>query len=354
MDQFVEILGSFRKVLEHRIKLQDTAISFSELQVQKIAGQGAFGEVRLVTHSKTNTKYALKCIKKSHVVETGQQKNVQMERKILMQCYHPCIVQFIRTFKDDNYIYFLMEFLGGGDLFMAIRQIGMLSKPQAQFYAGSIILAIDYVHKCTIIYRDLKPENVLLDSGGHVKLVDFGTAKEGASSFTLVGTPEYFAPEVILGKGYTFSADWWSCGVMMYEFICGPLPFRSSTGDQIELCKAILESEVTFPKYVKDSTARAILKGLLERRAELRLGGIDLIEHPYFNKDIVFDWDGVVSHTIEPPFIPNLDQIALSYTPPKPNVEEDVKSDSSGSGFGDDDPPPAAATSNKASWDADF
>jgi cGMP-dependent protein kinase len=315
---FTSILGKFKDVLEGRIKLQDTDVKLTDLDNIWIVGEGSFGSVRLVQHKGTKARYALKCILKKHVVDTGQQKNVQIERKILLQLFHPCIVQFVKTYKDEDTIYFLMEFLGGGDLFTAIREIGMLTKSQAQFYAGSVILAIEYVHKCRLMYRDLKPENVLLDEQGFVKLVDFGTAKEGLSSYTLVGTPEYLAPEVILGKGYTCSADWWSTGVMMYEFICGPLPFRSRSGDQVELCRAILEAEVKFPSYVKDSTARAILKGLLERGVERRLasgsmGALDLREHPYFQG---FDWDAVVSRTLVVPYKPDLTKIQSIYVKP--------------------------------------
>jgi cGMP-dependent protein kinase len=338
---FTSILGKFKDVLEGRIKLQDADVKLTELDNLWIVGEGSFGSVRLVTHKTTKAMYALKCIRKSHVIETGQQKNVQMERKILLQLFHPCIVQFVRTYKDEETIYFLMEFLGGGDLFTAIREIGMLTKSQAQFYAGSVILAIEYVHKCRLMYRDLKPENVLLDDQGFVKLVDFGTAKEGLSSYTLVGTPEYLAPEVILGKGYTCSADWWSAGVMMYEFICGPLPFRSRSGDQVELCRAILEAEVKFPSYVKDSTARAILKGLLERGVERRLasgsmGALDLMEHPYFGG---FDWDAVVSRTLVVPYKPDLEKIQSIYVAPD-----------SSHAFREPGPP----TGKEEPWEADF
>jgi cGMP-dependent protein kinase len=354
---FTSILGKFKDVLEDRIKLQDTDVKLGDLTTLWIIGQGSFGSVRLVESKISRARYALKCIRKNHVVETGQQKNVQTERKILLQLFHPCIVQFVRTFKDEDYIYFLMEFLGGGDLFTAIREIGMLTTPQCHFYSGSVILAIDYVHKCRLMYRDLKPENVLLDDQGFVKLVDFGTAKEGLSSYTLVGTPEYLAPEVILGKGYTFAADWWSTGVMMYEFICGPLPFRSRSGDQIELCRAILEADVKFPSYVKDSAARTILKGLLERRVEQRLasgsmGAVDLMEHPYFR---TFDWDAVVSRQLAVPYQPDLEKIRAMYV--KPGLSDPDPHDrrpsnaSSASGF---DSTPGVAKDEKKRWDSDF
>merc|ERR1719169_134078 len=133
-----------------------------------------------------------------------------IEREVNAQCYHPCIMQFIKTFQDSQNVYFLTEFLGGGDLFYAIREIGELSKRQVQFFAASITLALEHLHGHNVIYRDLKPENVMLASDGHCKLTDFGCCKRGLRSNTIVGTPEYLAPEAILGKGYSCAIDWWA------------------------------------------------------------------------------------------------------------------------------------------------
>merc|ERR1719436_2297113 len=133
----------------------------------------------------------------------------------------------------------------------------------AQFYAGSIVLALEYLHGRSIMYRDLKPEN---------ELVDFGCYKKALRTSTLVGTPEYLAPEVILGKGYTGAVDWWALGVMLHEFVVGPLPFGRDTDDQLELFREILEAPLQFPNYVSDETAIAVISGLLERGPELRVG----------------------------------------------------------------------------------
>merc|ERR1712050_31809 len=206
------------------------------------------------------------------VVRQQQQKSMKIEREINAQCYHPCIMQFIRTFQDSKHVYFLTEFLGGGDLFYAIREIGNLSKTQSQFYSGSIALALEYLHARGIMYRDLKPENVLLDFEGNAKLVDFGCCKKALRTNTLVGTPEYFAPETILGKGYTCGIDWWALGVMMHEFIVGPLPFGRDNDDQLDLFREILEAPLKFPSYVKDDSGVGVVSGLLERTPELRLG----------------------------------------------------------------------------------
>eukprot|EP00438_Fugacium_kawagutii_P031330 Skav215354 [mRNA] locus=scaffold1391:452301:461026:- [translate_table: standard] len=209
-----DIVGAFRKELEHRMMLQDLKIEMSDLYVKAVVGRGSFGLVKLVYHKRDKQKYyALKCIGKKQVVQQKQEKSMLLEREINSQCYHPCIMHFITTFQDAKNVYFLTEFLGGGDLFTAIREIGNLSKRQAQFFGGSITLALEYLHARAIMYRDLKPENVVLDFRGNAKLVDFGCCKKALQSNTLVGTPEYFAPESIIGKGYTCAVDWWALGV---------------------------------------------------------------------------------------------------------------------------------------------
>merc|ERR1719440_2468409 len=145
----------------------------SDLRLRAVVGRGSFGIVKLVFPEKDPTRnYALKCVNKKQVVRQGQQKAMCMEREINAQCYHPCIMQFIKTFQDTKYVYFLTEFLGGGDLFYAIREIGNLTKAQSQYYGASICLALEYLHARSIMYRDLKPENVLLDFKGSAKLVD--------------------------------------------------------------------------------------------------------------------------------------------------------------------------------------
>merc|ERR1719240_1553318 len=261
--------------------------------MKAVVGRGTFGIVKLVYHKDEESKvYALKCVNKKQVVRMQQQKSIQVEREINAQCYHPCIVQFIKTFQDAEEVYFLTEFLGGGDLFYAIREIGMLTKLQSQFYSASIVLALEYLHARSIMYRDLKPENVLLDFKGNAKLVDFGCCKKETRTKTLVGTPEYFAPETILGKGYTCAIDWWALGVMLHEFVVGPLPFGRESEDQLDLFREILEAPLSFPNYITDETAVSIITGLLERTPELRTGGSvrgckELKEHSYYAS---FDW----------------------------------------------------------------
>ncbi|KAF4656101.1 hypothetical protein FOL47_009133 [Perkinsus chesapeaki] len=306
---FLDIVGPFRESLETRIQLQDETVLMEDLEPVAVVGYGTFGMVKL---------YALKAVSKNHVVAMQQEKSINVEREILLQLYHPCIVQFVKTFQDDSYVYFLTEFLGGGDLFNAIREIGTLSQFQAQYYSASIVLAIEYLHEKGIMYRDLKPENLLLDFEGSVKLADFGCCKQAARTYTLVGTPEYLAPEVILGRSYTDCIDWWSTGVCMYEFICGPLPFSSEHDDQLELFRLIIEGPLKFPSWMRDQNAKSIISGLMTKQPEKRLGGgllgaKEIKKHPYFKN---FDFDGLVSRSVKSEWKPDRAQIMEQWIDP--------------------------------------
>eukprot|EP00929_Paragymnodinium_shiwhaense_P065667 TRINITY_DN328_c1_g1_i1.p1 TRINITY_DN328_c1_g1~~TRINITY_DN328_c1_g1_i1.p1 ORF type:complete len:894 (-),score=239.89 TRINITY_DN328_c1_g1_i1:195-2876(-) len=315
---FLDIVGMFRKELERRMQLQDLNITMSDLVSVAIVGRGTFGVVRLVHHKANQKKqYALKAVRKLHIVKNNQEKSIVMEREVNAQCFHPCIVQFIKTFQDTQHIYFLTEFLGGGDLFLAIRSIGILTLLQTQFFSGSITLAIEYLHARGIMYRDLKPENVLLDFKGNTKLVDFGCCKKALRTSTLTGTPEYLAPEVITGKGYTCVVDWWSLGVMMYEFIVGPLPFGADTDDQTKLLREILEKPLFIPKHITDKPSVSILHGMLDKNSAKRLGGSstgskDIKMHVFYEG---FDWDALAGGWFEPPWKPDAGELRKSWEP---------------------------------------
>jgi len=316
-NSFFEIVGNFRKELERRMQLQDLNITMADLNNVAVVGRGTFGTVRLVSpKNNSQVQYALKQVKKMHVVKTNQEKSIVMEREVNAQCFHPCIVQFIKTFQDVHSVYFLTEFLGGGDLFQAIRTIGMLTPSHTQYFTGSITLALAFLHGRGIMYRDLKPENVLLDFQGYSKLVDFGCCKQAVSTSTLIGTPEYIAPEVIKGRGYTCSVDWWSLGVMAYEFIVGPQPFGANTEDQMKLFQEILEAPLVIPDYVKDQSAISLVQGLLERDGSERLaaqeGASEIKEHDYFDG---FDWDALAGGFYQPPWKPDADEIRASWEP---------------------------------------
>eukprot|EP01069_Polyplicarium_translucidae_P004690 Polyplicarium_translucidae@DN2636_c0_g1_i1.p1 len=305
---FLQIIrGPMLSHLEERIRLQDTKVRWDELSSARVVGRGTFGIVKLMMHKPTGTRYALKCVSRKSVIQLNQQEHIRLEREILAENDHPFIVKLVRTFKDRTYLYFLTELVTGGELYDAIRKLGLLNRIQAQFYLGSIILAIEYLHERNIAYRDLKPENILLDSQGYIKLIDFGCAKKvQGRSYTLVGTPHYMAPEVILGKGYNATADIWAFGVCLYEFMCGPLPFGNDAEDQLEIFRAILTGKLTFPHYVNDPDATSLMKRLLCRLPEVRIGCSingykDIKEHAFF-KD--FSWDKLMGRSAHPPLSP--------------------------------------------------
>jgi len=218
-------------------------------------------------------------------------------------------VRLVRTFKDSFYVYLMTELIEGGELLEALDQLGVLRLPQAQFYLGSMLLALEFLHDRRIVYRDLKAENILLDMTGYIKLIDFGLAKKlhHGHTFTLAGTPHFMAPEQILGKGYNMDADYWSLGVCLYEFMCGDLPFGSQKGaDQFTIFRDILQAKVKFPAYLKDEVSKELIRGLLIKRPEKRLGGgfdgaKDIKAHPFFAG---YDWDGLLGRRLEPPHVP--------------------------------------------------
>ena len=206
---------------------------------------------------------------------------------------HPFIMQFFRSFKDDYNIYFLQEYIGGVELFDAIRDIGLLDTAQAQFYTASMILAIEHLHSLKVIYRDLKPENVMVDKEGYIKLIDMGTAKvlskPGARTSTIIGTPHYMAPEILAGKGYSFMIDIWSIGICLFEFICGGLPFAENAEDPFDVYDEIMKRGLTFPSFIKDKKSKRIISQMLNKNPEGRITGNyeSLKAHQWFQS---FNW----------------------------------------------------------------
>jgi cGMP-dependent protein kinase len=204
-----------------------------------------------------------------------------------------------------------MEKLGGGDLFSAIRDIGRLSEDQMLFFTASIVLALEYVHARGVIYRDLKPENIMLNDKGFVKLIDFGCCSRKKRTYTFIGTVEYIAPEMILGKGYGNPIDWWALGVLAYEMACGPLPFGEGSTDPLDTFRDILEKPLALPAWLPADTAD-FLKCLIERSPELRLMGRECKEHPFFEG---LQWNEIVMQSIAPP-----------YNPPRPSQNHSTES----------------------------
>ena len=201
-----------------------------------------------------------------------------------------------------------MEYLPGSELCDVIRDIGLLNKSEAIFYGASMLISINYLHERKVIYRDLKPENIIVIENGYIKLIDFGTAKkiEDRTS-TIIGTPHYMAPEVILGEGYSFQIDFWSIAICIYEFICGEVPFGETADDPMKVYISIIKDKLSFPQFVIDHEFKLLIKQMLEKNPMKRLAKYEvIIKHLWFNG---FNWDELSSLNMNPPYFPKIDSL---------------------------------------------
>ncbi|CAG7832268.1 unnamed protein product, partial [Allacma fusca] len=200
-------------------------LRLDDLEVVATLGVGGFGRVELVqVVYDTNSVFALKCLPKSHILATQQQEHVYAERNIMMNCKSPFIASLYCTFKDSKCIYLLMEACLGGEIWTILRDKGSFDEDTTRFLAACVVLALEYLHERDIIYRDLKPENLMVANNGYVKLVDFGFSKvvlSGQRTWTFCGTPEYVAPEVVLNRGHDRTVDYWAFGVLLFELLSG-------------------------------------------------------------------------------------------------------------------------------------
>ena len=232
---------NMKEYLSSRLYLQDNTVLLSDLIFYRNLGKGSYGNVSLVKNIKNNFFYAIKNISNKQILFCQLFKNIELERSILLQIDHPFIVKLVKTLKDNKYIYYLMDYIKGKELFDVLIDIGLLSKFQTQFYIGSMMLAVKYLHERKFIYRDIKPENIMVLGNGYIKLIDFGTAKAiKDKTNSVIGTPQYMAPEVIMGDYYSFEIDFWSIGICLYEFYCGNIPFGENANEQLDIYVAII------------------------------------------------------------------------------------------------------------------
>ena len=248
-DDFLGIFNESAKIqLLKRIDLQDDSMQLEELVIVKQIGKGMFGNVFLVVHREKKTLYALKCISRKKIKAYQVYSNIILERKILLQVDHQMIMKLIKTFKDNDRVYFLLEFVTGLDMFDVMRKLNILNDSDSRFYTACLITILEHLHSRDIVYRDLKPENIVIDQDGYPKLIDFGISKiVNGRTFTLVGTPHYMPPEVISGKGYGITADYWSLGIILYEFLCGVVPFGEDEEEPYAIYEKILQRKINFP-----------------------------------------------------------------------------------------------------------
>eukprot|EP00571_Detonula_confervacea_P006868 CAMPEP_0172316446 /NCGR_PEP_ID=MMETSP1058-20130122/28241_1 /TAXON_ID=83371 /ORGANISM="Detonula confervacea, Strain CCMP 353" /LENGTH=696 /DNA_ID=CAMNT_0013030751 /DNA_START=69 /DNA_END=2159 /DNA_ORIENTATION=- len=276
----------------------------------KVIGKGSFGKVFLVREKQTNEMFALKVLKKDNIIKRNQVEHTKSERSILGYVKHPFIVGLNSAFQSEDKLYFVLDYCAGGELFFHLGKVGKFTEQRACFYAAEITLAIDYVHGLDIVYRDLKPENVLLDSRGHVRLTDFGLSKEGISNSSsgansFCGTPEYLAPEILNRQGHGRAVDWWSLGALLYEMLTGLPPFYNR--DREKLFEKIRKGTLEYPKYLS-RRAEQILKGLLTKDPHRRLGSgpndADDIKAQDFFADL--NWERLLKGDVAPPWDPQI------------------------------------------------
>ena len=308
-DDFENIIESnLKEYLMKRLYLQDNTIELNDLIFSSSLGAGNYGNVCLVRNKRNKFPYAIKAISKKQIDFDELHKNLELERGILLKIDHPFIVKLVKTLKDHKFIYFLMEFIKGKELFEVIRDIGLLNKLETQFYSGSLLLVIDYFYERKVVYRDIKPENVMVIESGYLKLIDFGTAKEIIDrTNTIIGTPHYMAPEVILGEGYSFQIDIWSIAICMYEFICGKVPFGEEEEDPMDVYLDIVNVNLTFPHFINDNDFKSLMEQMLTKNPINRLSKFSEVKkHIWFNN---FNWDDLMTLTMKAPYIPKLNVI---------------------------------------------
>ncbi|XP_024024674.1 serine/threonine-protein kinase tricorner isoform X2 [Morus notabilis] len=331
------------------MRLQRHKMGADDFELLTMIGKGAFGEVRICREKTTGQVYAMKKLKKSEMLRRGQVEHVKAERNLLAEVDSNYIVKLYCSFQDDEYLYLIMEYLPGGDMMTLLMRKDTLTEDEARFYIAETILAIESIHKHNYIHRDIKPDNLLLDRYGHLRLSDFGLCKpldcskiqEGDFSignnqngvtqsdqhpsapkrtqqeqlqhwqknrrmlaYSTVGTPDYIAPEVLLKKGYGMECDWWSLGAIMYEMLVGYPPFYSD--DPMSTCRKIVNwrTHLKFPEEAKLSPEAKDLITKLLCNVNQRLGsrGADEIKVHCWFRDV--EWDKL--YQMEAAFIPEV------------------------------------------------
>lgn len=327
------------------VKIQEHQnVELKDLNIITTLGVGGFGRVELAQHSGSGLIFALKYLKKYDMVEQNQQEHVYNERNIQMECRSKFIVRLYRSYRDKQYIYFLMEPCLGGDLWTLLQRqkLRRFEEKDARFIAACVLEALNYLHDRSIVYRDLKPENLMIDEHGYIKLTDFGFAKNlgpRGRTFTFAGTPEYVAPEIILSRGHDKAVDYWAFGILIYELLTGRTPFRTNDASHMRTYNKILTGidNIDFPPYV-NLKARNIIEKLCrpiptERLGCQRYGIKDIKNSRWF---IGFDWVRLNEGKLPASFKPRLkSKIDTRYF-------ENFKKDT-------DDPPPETS-----GWDKDF
>ncbi|XP_020559347.1 serine/threonine-protein kinase N1 isoform X4 [Oryzias latipes] len=286
-------------------------LSLQDFRLIAVLGRGHFGKVLLSEYKKTGTMYAIKALKKGDIIARDEVDSLMCEKRIfeiVNMSHHPFLINLFACFQTSQHVCFVMEYTAGGDLMMHIHT-DVFTEPRAVFYAACVVLGLQFLHDHKIVYRDLKLDNLLLDTDGYVKIADFGLCKEGMGygdrTSTFCGTPEFLAPEVLTDTSYTRAVDWWGLGVLIYEMLVGESPFPGD--DEEEVFDSIVNDEVRYPRFLS-TEAIGIMRRLLRRNPERRLGSgekdaEEVKKQPFFRS---VDWEALLQRKVPPPFVPSI------------------------------------------------
>ncbi|KAL5288302.1 hypothetical protein ACFFRR_008874 [Megaselia abdita] len=283
-------------------------MGLDDFDILAILGQGAFGLVKLAKEKSSGTVCAVKCQLKKDIVKYKHISHVLNEKQVLVSCRFPFLLSSLFSRKDNDFLYLGLPFMNGGELFTYHRKVKKFSEEHAKFYGSQIFLGLDYLHNVDLLYRDLKPENVLMTSRGYLKIADFGFAKrvEGRT-LTLCGTPEYVAPELIQTRPYATSVDWWAYGVLIYEFVAGYSPFSQYVNDPMLMYSKICDGAYKVPMYfsqpLKHLVTNLLQVDITKRYGNLKNGRNDIRNHDWFKN---FDWFAILNQEMAAPYTPKV------------------------------------------------
>ncbi|KAK7161400.1 hypothetical protein R3I94_004164 [Phoxinus phoxinus] len=306
-----ELTTPERQIRSLSSKQKKTPLSLQDFRLIAVLGRGHFGKVLLAEYKKSGSMYAIKALKKGDIVARDEVESLMCEKRIfetVNSTQHPFLVNLFACFQTPEHVCFVMEYTAGGDLMMHIHA-DVFTEPRAVFYSACVVLGLQFLHDNKIVYRDLKLDNLLLDTEGYVKIADFGLCKEGMGfgdrTSTFCGTPEFLAPEVLTDTSYTRAVDWWGLGVLIYEMLVGESPFPGD--DEEEVFDSIVNDEVRYPRFLS-AEAIGILRRLLRRNPERRLGSSekdaeDVKKQPFFRN---MDWEALLLRKLPPPFLPSI------------------------------------------------
>nr|KAJ3412449.1 Serine/threonine kinase [Polyrhizophydium stewartii] len=303
-----------QEVAELSVSRKDSvlAVTIDDFHFVAVLGRGAFGKVMLATEKATNQLYAIKALKKEFIIQNDDVKSTKLEKFIFQAAsaeHHPFMVNLHSSFQTDSRVYFVMEYVAGGDLMCHIQDKKRFSQARTRFYACEVLLALQYFHQNNIVYRDLKLDNILLGVDGHIKVADYGICKAnmpyGATTSTFCGTPDYMAPEILMNRRYGVAVDWWSFGVLIFVMLVGRYPFHGD--DENDILEAILADAIEYPSNMPRVTL-SLLQSLMNKVPSRRLGGgsadaDEVKRHPYFAN---VDWDAILRKELPAPFVPTI------------------------------------------------